>query len=220
MPLCFLLSCRENIKVQRLSVEEGKKFEKFNFKKIWTLDLYGGWCLALPQGVVCSELLDRSYKESQLKLYDYSGRLIKERKLIHGDVPTEIRVWNFPSVWVSSSGGILTEDNDYLKAFDPETLEIETIAKLSNVIEGYGSKYTLGRLTHTSLEEKGNRTVTSFESSGFFEDLTYYLVTYSGVFGNLSVIATEKKQNRWVGQRVRKAKRKAGWKAMSIIIIC
>jgi len=197
LSLFFLLSCGENIKVQRLSVEEGKKFEELNFKKVWEINLWSGWCLAVPQGVVCSELLDRSWKESQLKLYDYSGKLKKERKLIHGDGPNEIKAWNFDSVWLSSSGKIFSQDNNYLKALDPETLEIETIAKLSNVIEGYGSKYTFGRHGFTSLEEKGNQTVTSFESSGFYEDMTYYIVTYNDGFENLSVIAATKKEKPW-----------------------
>ena len=197
LSLFSLLSCGENIKVQRLSVVEGKKFEKLNFKKVREINIWSGWCLALPQGVVCSELLDRSWKESQLKLYDYSGKLKKERKLIHGDGPDEIKVWNFNSVWLSSSGKIFSEDNNYLKALDPETLEIKTIAKLSNVVEGYGSKYTFGRHGFTSLEEKCNQTVTSFESSGFYEDMTYYIITYQGIFDNLSVIAATKKEKPW-----------------------
>jgi len=197
LSLFFLFSCGENIKVQRLGVEEGKKFEKLDFKKVWEINLWSGWCLAVPQGVVCSELLDRSWKESQLKLYDYSGKLKKERKLIHGDGPNEIKAWNFDSVWLSSSGKIFSQDNNYIKALDPETLEIETIAKLSNVIEGYGSKYTFGRHGFTSLEEKGNQTVTSFESSGFYEDMTYYIVTYNDGFENLSVIAATKKEKPW-----------------------
>ena len=197
LSLLFLFSCGENIKVHRLRVEEGKKFEKLNSKKIWEIDLWSGWCLAFPQGVICSELLDRSWRESQLKLYDYSGKLKKERKLIHGDGPDEIRVWNFPSVWLSSSGMIFSKDNNYLKTLDPETLEIETIIKFSNVIEGYGSKYTFGLHGFTSLEEKNNRTVTSFESTGFYEDMRYYIVTYERIFENLSVIASTKKEKPW-----------------------
>ncbi|MDH5385797.1 MAG: hypothetical protein OEY18_13935, partial [Candidatus Aminicenantes bacterium] len=175
-----------------------------NFTKVGEVDLWSGWCLALPQGVICSELLDRSWRESQLKLYDYSGKLKKERKLTHGDGPDEIKAWNFDSVWVSSSGKILSEDNNYLKSLDPNTLEIETIAKLSNVVEGYGSKFIFGRGGFTSLEEKGNRTVTSFESTGFFENMTYYIVTYEGVFKNLSVIAETKKEKPWTWPYLKK----------------
>jgi hypothetical protein len=192
LPVFFLLCCGGRNMDQRLSIEEGKKFEKLNFKKVWQADLYGGWCLAVPQGIVCSELHDRSYKESQLKLYDWSGKLLKERKLIHGDGPKEIRVWNSNTVWLSSSGKILTEDNDYLKSLDPEILEIDTICKLSNVIKGFGAKYTFGRLSYASWEEKDGRVVTSFESSGFYEDMTHYIVTYDGVFEDLRVLAEVK----------------------------
>lgn len=65
------------------------------------------------------------------------------------------------------------------------------------MIEGYGSIYTFGRHGFTSLEEKGNQTVTSFESSGFYEDMTYYIVTYNDGFENLSVIVTTKKEKPW-----------------------
>jgi len=197
LSLLSLFSCSENIKIQRLRVEEGKKFERLNFTKAGEITLWSGWCLALPQGLICSELLDRSWRESQLKLYDYSGKLKKERKLIHGDGPDEIRVWNFPTIWVSSSGKVFSQDNNYLKILDPDTLEIETIAKFSNVIEGYGYKYTFGLHGFTSLEEKDNHIVTSFESTGFYEDMTYYIVTYEGVFKNLSVIAVTKKEKPW-----------------------
>jgi len=207
LSIFLLISCGENIKVQRLSVEEGKRFDKLNFKKVDEITLWSGWCLALPHGVMCSELLDRSRRESQLKLYDYYRKLKKERKLIHGDGPDEIRVWDFLSVWLSSSGKIFSRDNNYLKATDPETLEIETIVKFSNVIEGYGSKYSFGLHGFTSLEEKNNRTVTSFESTGFYEDMTYYIVAYEGIFENLSVIAETKKEKPWTRSRSNRKKR-------------
>ena len=208
LPLLFLLCCGRNMKAQRLYIEEGKKFEDLNFKKLWQIDLYGGWCLALPRGFICSELLDRSYKESQLKVYDYSGKLIKERRLIHGDGPDEIKAWNFNNVWLSSSGKILTEDNNYLKSLNPETLEIKTICKLSNVIEGYGSKYTLGWHSFTSLEENDGRIITSFESPAFFEDMTYYFVLCESGFENLSVLARTKKPKPLVWAKLEERKKK------------
>jgi hypothetical protein len=107
--LALSFSCDHRAEIQTLDVEAGKTFDGLRFAKIFQIDLYGGWCLALPQGFICSELLDRSYKESQLKAFDYSGKLIKERRLVHGDGPNEIKVWNFNSVWLSPSGKILTE---------------------------------------------------------------------------------------------------------------
>src|SRR4030043_1397107 len=208
--LALAFSCGRQAEIQTLEVEQGKTFAALSFKKVFQIDLYGGWCLALPQGFICSELLDRSYKESQLRLYDQSGKLIKERRLVHGDGPGEIRVWNFSTVWVSSSGKILTEDNAYLKSLDPETFEIETICKLSNAIQGYGSRYTFGRLSYAFPEEHRGRTVTSFESTGFYEDMTYHIMTYDGVFANLRALARVKMARPLDWQKLDERKRKNG----------
>jgi len=216
LPLFFLLSCGGRVEDQRLNVKEGKKFEKLNFRKVWQIDLYGGWCLALPRGFICSELLDRSYKESQLKVYDESGKLIRERKLVHGDGPDEIKVWNFNNVWLTSSGKIITEDNNYLKSLDPETLEIETTCKLSNVIEGYGSQYTLGWHSFTSLEENAGEIVTSLESSAYYEDVTYYLVACDEDFKNLSVLAKANKPEPLVWAKLEERKKSNGkWESIT-----
>ena len=114
------------------------------------------------------------------------------------------------NIWLSSFGKILTEDDNYLKSLDPETLEIETICKLSNAIEGYGSKYTFGRLSYAFLEESEGRTVTSFESSGFYEDMTYHIVIYNGAFTNLRVLAKAKKARPLDWQKLDERKRKNG----------
>jgi hypothetical protein len=210
LAISLVSSCGRRAEIQTLDVEQGKTFAGLKFKKVFQIDMYGGWCLALPREFICSELLDRSYKESQLKVYDYSGKLIKERRLIHGDGPDEIKAWNFNTVWLSSSGKILAVDNNYLKSLDPETLEVETICKLSNVIEGYGSKYTLGWHSFTSLEENGGRTITSFESSGYYEDMTYYIVICQRTFENLSVLARAKRPRPLVWLKLEERKRENG----------
>jgi hypothetical protein len=219
--MCFFLlalgiCCDRRAEIQTLEVNQGKKFEGLRFKKVFQADLYGGWCLALPRGFICSELLDRSYKESQLKLFDPSGQLIKERRLVHGDGPDEIRVWNFNNVWLLSSGKIFTEDNNYLKTLDPETLEIGTIGKLSNVVDGYGSKYTMGWNSFTALDENNGRIVTSFESSAFYEDMTYYIVICDAGFKNFSVLAKAKKPKPLVWAKLEERKKNKG-KLESII---
>ena len=213
--ICLLVisvvsSCGRRAEIQTLDIEQEKTFAGLRFKKIFQIDLYGGWCLALPRGFICSELLDRSYKESQLRRYDESGKLVKERRLVHGDGPNEIKLWNSTNVWLSSSGKILTAHNDYLKSLDPDTLEIETICKLSNVIEGYGGKYVLGWHSGTSLEENEGRTVTSFESTGFYEDMTHYIVTYDNAFKNLRVLARVKMARPLDWQKLDERKRKNG----------
>jgi len=209
-------SCGRRTEIQTLKVEQGKTFAGLSFNKVFQIDLYGGWCLALPRGFICSELLDRSYKESQLKVYDESGTLIRERKLVHGDGPDEIKAWNFNNVWLSPSGKIFTEDNNYLKSLDAETLEIETICKLSNVIEGYGSKYTMGWNSFTSLEENEGRIATSFESSAFYEDMTYYIVTCDAGFKNLSVLAKAQKPKPLVWAKLEERKKSNGkWESVT-----
>jgi len=193
--LFSLLSYGESIKILKLSVEEGKRFEKFSFKKIWEMSFFsGGWCLPCAQGIVCDEVLDRTGKEFEFKLYDYSGKLVKERKMVGGEGPDEIDFHGWDRFRISSSGKIFVHGSTYLKAFDPETLKIETIVKYSNVIEGYESKYTFGLPGSSSIEEKNNRTVTFCGSIAFYEDLTYYIVTYNGIFENFSVIASAKKE--------------------------
>jgi hypothetical protein len=212
----IVFSCGRRAEIQTLHVEEGKRFDGLRFRKVFQIDLYGGWCLALPGRFVCSELLDRLYKESQLKVYDSSGKLVKERRLIHGDGPDEIKVWNFNNVWLSTSGKILTEDNNYLKSLDPETLEIKTICKLSNVIEGYGSRYTLGWHSYTSLEENDARVATSLESSAYYEDMTYYIVTCDAGFKHLLVLARAKKPKPLVWAKLEERKKNNGkWESIT-----
>jgi len=214
--LALVISCGPQAEVQTLEVKQEKTFTGLRFEKIFQIELFGGWCLALPRGFISSELLDRSYKESQLRLFDESGKLIKERKLVHGDGPNEIKVWNFNNVWLSNSGKILTEDNNYLKSLDPETLEIETICKLSNIIDGYGSKYTMGWNSFTSLDESNGRIATSLESSAFYEDMTYHIVTCDATFKNLFVLAKAQKPKPLVWAKLEERKKNNGkWESIT-----
>jgi hypothetical protein len=187
---------------------EGKKFNALQFTKIWETDLYGRWCLACPNGVVGNEILDRNDREYRFIHYDYAGKIIKERRVAAGQGPDEIQGIGLDTVWLSPSGKIHCIDNDYLKTIDPETLQIETLAKISNVIDGYGGRYTLGRISGTSLEERDGRIVTSFESSGFPYDFEYYLVGWTGVFEKFSVFATGKKEKPWTWKKLEESRGK------------
>jgi hypothetical protein len=192
--ISMLFSCRREKAIQTLNVEPGKEFTGFQMTKIWEKELYGRWCLPCPNGIVCSELTDRSNREYEFYLYDYSGRLVKERRVAAGQGPDEVQVGNLDTVWLSTSGKILIMDlGGYVKAMDPETLEIQTVLKLSNVIPGYGSRFNDGWISGTSWEEKAGRIVTTFESTGFHEDLTYYLVSFADSFLDFRIHATEKK---------------------------
>lgn len=206
--LFSLIKCGLNATAWRLAAENGKKFEKLSFTKVWQKDFLGRWCLACPSGVVVNELTDRTGREYLFSLYDYQGNKKKEKLMAQGQGPSEIQVLSLDTVWLSSNGKIKCIDNGYLKSIDPETLEIETIAKLSNVIKDYGSRYTFGRITSSPIEERDNRIVTSFESSGFPEDFRYYLVSSTGVFDNLSVIATETKEKPLSWAKLEESKKK------------
>jgi hypothetical protein len=163
-----------------------------------------------PEKIVCLELLDKSYKQYRFNLYNSSGDLIKDKQVLSGDGPDEIRGASMDSVWLSSSGQIHCEDNDYIKSIDPETFQITTIAKLSNVVKGYGSKFTLGRQTGTTIEEQGGQIITTFESPGFYENLTYYLVKLGSDFQSLSILSEFKKERPWTWQKLDERKKRAG----------
>jgi hypothetical protein len=207
--MVFAFSCDSGTRIQKLHVEERKKFDALDFVKIFQIDLYGRWCLACPNGIVCSENLDRNNREYKFSLYNYSGALIRDRRILAGQGPTDIQGGNLNTVWLSSSGKIFCLDvGDYLKTIDPETLEVETIAKLSNVIDSYGSRFTTGRISGTLLEEKDGRIVTTFESSGFPEDFTYYLVSFTSAFQNFAVIVTERKEKPLAWKKLEASRRK------------
>lgn len=206
----LLFSCRQGTTTQKLAVEERNRFEALDFVKIFRIELYGRWCLPCQQGILCSELTDRTNRAYRFSLYDYSGALIRTREVLAGQGPTEIQIGTLETVWLSPTGKIFCLDGDYLKSIDPENLKIETIVKLSNVVHGYGSRFDLGRISGSSLEEKDGQLVTTFESSGFPDDFTYYLVHCSETFQNLSVIASAKKEKPLSWKKMEESRQKGG----------
>lgn len=88
---------------------------------------------------------------------------------------------------------LFIDNTGYLKSLDLDNFEINTIVKHSNVIKDYGSRYVLGRHSFTSFEMNGETTITSFESTRFYENLKYYLVEYNGIFEDFRVITALKK---------------------------
>jgi len=191
--ICFFVCCGTDSTIQKLKVEDGKRFEGINIEKIWEGELYGRLVLALPQGILLDEIQDKVGNEHKLMLFDYNGNLIKEKILVSGEGPNEVTVITLENVWLSPSGKIICQDNNYLKTIDPETFEIQTLEKISNVVKGYGHEYTFGRQTPTCFEERDGRTVTTLESTGFFENLTYYIASYENVLENFSIICKTKK---------------------------
>lgn len=199
LSILLLNGCRREPKIAKLALEEGKAFKEFRFVEVCRKEFdWVRWCLPFPKYTVCLELLDKSYREYRFNLYDSSGELVKEKRVQSGDGPDEIKVLSMDSVWLSSSGQIRCVDSGYfLKSIDPETFKITTIVKLPNVINGYGDKFVDGRHSETSFEEKDGQIITSFESTGFYENLTYYLVKCGSDFQDLSVIAEFRKEKPW-----------------------
>ena len=186
--LSSLFACGPRPEDQTLSVEEGKIFRGVQIEKIWEKELYGRLVLALPQGVFCDEIQDVMGREHKFQFFDYGGRLIREKSLLAGQGPEEVTVVTTANTWLSSAGDIMVEDNDYLKRIDPETFEVRTLAKFVNVVKGFGSRFIFGRHTLTSFEEHGDRTVTTFESAGFYENMTCYIASYKGLLEDFSII--------------------------------
>lgn len=202
----LLISCGDQIQFHKLSVDKGKKFDRLNFKKIWEIDFpFANACFPCPNGILFIEIMDRGWSEFKLHLYDYSGELKKQRILKSGQGPNEIQALNYNTAWISSSGKINFIDiGDYHKILDPETFEIETVSKLSNVIKGYGYKYTFGRISSTSLENNGKYVITSFESTAFPENFTYFIGKSSDTFDNLSIITIARKVEPWTWVKLNK----------------
>ncbi len=185
--------CSKKKKSQTLLITKTKVFDKLKIKKIFESGFSGRICLPCSSGIICDELMNRTGSELMLKLFDYSGKMIKEKRIKSGDGPDEIRILGFDTTWVSASGKIYCIDNDYLKSIDINGFKIETLFKFSNMIDGYGTKYLFSFYGGSSLEEKDDQIVTSFESTGFYENLNYYIVLFNGLFKNLKIISASRK---------------------------
>ncbi len=211
LSILLMNACRKEPEIAKLAVEDGKQFNGFRFVEVWKKEYdWLKFCIPFPERILCLELLDKSYREYRFNLYDSSGELVKEKRFPSGEGPDEIQVVGMDSVWLSPSGQIRCIDNEYLKSIDPETFQVTTIAKLANVVKGYGSKFTVGRQTGTSFEEKDGQIITTFESTGFHENLTYYLVKSGGDFQDLTVLAEFKKERPWTWQKQAERKMQGG----------
>src|SRR4030042_7049527 len=202
----FILSCGPKPKECTLAVEEGKIIGGLRIEKIWEKELYGRLVMALPQGVFCDEIQDMMGREHKFQLFADAGHLVNERSMVSGQGPDEVTVVTKDNTWLSSTGQIMVEDNNYLKTIDPESFKVRTLAKFTNVIKGFGGKFTFGRATGTTFEENGNRTVTTFESAGFYENMTYHIGTYKNLLEDFSIIRKVKmpKPLAWVKLEERK----------------
>ncbi len=211
LSILLMSACGREAEVAKLAVEDGKQFTGFRFVEVWRKEFdWVKFCLPFPESILCLELLDKGYREYRFNHYDSSGNLVKEKRVLSGDGPDEIKVVNMDSVWLSSSGQIHCVDNDYIKAINPETFQVTTLTKLFNVVKGYGSKFDVGRQSSTFFEEKDGQIITTFESTGFYRNLTYYVVKLGSDFQDLSVLSELKKEKPWTWHKHEERKRRAG----------
>lgn len=196
--LSLFISCGGQIREHKLILDKDKEFDNLSFNKIFEIDFpFILACFPCPNGILCIEILDRSWSEFKFHLYDYSGKLKKEKLIKSGQGPNEMRALDYNTVWISSGKIHFIDVDNYYKILDPESFEIKTVSKLSNVIKGYGSKYTFGNLGLTSLENEDEYIITSFESTAFYDDLTYYILKSKTTFDDLSIITKAKKMKPW-----------------------
>lgn len=211
LSILLMNTCRKEPEIAKLAVEDGRQFNGFRFVEVWKKEYdWLKFCIPFPERILCLELLDKSYREYRFNLYDSSGELVKEKRFPSGEGPDEIQVVGMDSVWLSPSGQIRCIDNEYLKSIDPETFQVTTIAKLANVVKGYGSKFTVGRQSGMSFEEKDGQIITTFESTGFYKNLTYYVVKLGSDFQDLTVLAEFKKEKPWTWLKLEERKKRAG----------
>lgn len=198
LTLTFLLLLFVDCKKENtLSVEVEKKFSRLRFEKIGQIMLYyGQWCIPTKNELLCNQVVDPLRRAYKLILYDLSGNIKREKLIKSGEGPEEIM--GIQQTWISENGDVLCIDNNYLKTIDTKTLEIRAIAKLSNLIDGYMRKYIFQRFSSPSFEIGNSSIVTSFESTGYPEDLTYYIVKFEGLFDKLKIIAKLKKKREAV----------------------
>jgi len=203
----LFISCENQIHERKLAVEKDKHFHKLNFRKIWEIEFpFIHACFPCPNGILCVEIMDRGWSEFKFHLYDYSGKLIKEKLIKSGNGPNEMRVLDYHTAWISSGKIHFIDIGSYHKILDPKSFEIKTVSKLSNVIKGYGNKYTIGKFGLTSLENSGEYIITSFESTAFHENFTYYIAKSKETFDDLSIITKAKKTEPWTWYKLGESK--------------
>ncbi|MBD3155357.1 MAG: hypothetical protein GF368_01745 [Candidatus Aenigmarchaeota archaeon] len=192
--LLSLLSCGEPPELIR--IEEGKKFIRWEAVKEFEIQRrYLKWILPIKGEFFGMQVSERDEKEYKLFICNASGEEINKTVVKNGQGPNEITGLVTETLMLSKDGRTINfyDGGYYLKSIDTESLEISTIGKISNRINKYGSQYYIGHQGTTSLETNNDLTITSFESTGFFKNHVYYLVTYKGFFNGFRVITPLKK---------------------------
>ncbi len=191
----FIINCKDNSisSIIQLSMEKGVEFKNLKFEKIFDFIHYKPkWCVPFQDRVICKVAVDMNESSYIFFIYDYNKRLIKEKKIKGGIAPDETAA-SLSSMIISAEENkiIYVDANDYIKSLDINTLEIQTIGKVSNIVKGYRSKFRIGGWG--SPERNGKTVITTFESSSFEEDFEYYFVKFNNLFKDFRIIYKSKK---------------------------
>lgn len=193
--LVLLVSCKESIPIFKLEYKEDSNYSHIQFEKVFEMFYYQGIEFAIPyQDKVVVLITDRG-KGHKLLIYDYLGKIIKEKTVEGGEGPEEIGGTSFHSIIQINQREIVFVDiRDYIKSINPTTLEMKTLGKLSNLIKGYGRKHRYPRYSLTSIERKESLCIAGFASTGFWDNGRYYFVKFNGLFENFRIISSAKKE--------------------------
>lgn len=216
LALIFLISCKNKVPILKLEYRENKVFKNVQLEKIFEITHIGSifWAIPFSDKVVVMIPEGRGVAFN-IFIYDFSGKIIKERTIRGGEGPDELREISAEDIIFFNENEILSveELRGYIKSIDLNTLEVRTIAKLSNILKGYGSKYVIPRFALNSIERYGKSCILGFIDSddNYFENGKYYFVKFDGLFENFKLISTAKKKtmkllNRKIKEEVRRKK--------------
>jgi hypothetical protein len=199
-----LISCSGNHanRNTELRVEEGKLYTDFIYRPVFDLKLkYCRWCVPIPEGFICNQVSEKDEKSYNFIIFNEKGEEIRRKTVLNGNGPNDIEGIVSETVSLSPDNKSLTfiDGGYYYKEIDLTSLNVRTKCKITNNLSHYGSKYYIGRQGTTNYEVHGHLIITSFESTGFYDDDIYYLVESDLEFKNARQIASLKKDYpQWI----------------------
>lgn len=194
----FLIAFCSNSKkeTQSLEFDDQTQFPGFKLHKLTDITLpYGQFCKPFSDGLICLDVMDVARTQYKVLKYDFHGNLIKERILSSGQGPDQIFAINEHLIWNSADGKLIFFiDSGYLKVLNPESLEIDTMLKLSNKVKAYGSKFNFRALDFNSIERYEDNFVSAVQLPGWRLKGSYYLVRFRDNFDDFTIISSMKKK--------------------------
>ncbi len=203
-------ACKNQVSThKKLVVEEGRAFHGLEFRKVFEITLhYCKWCFPTNKGVLCLQSLDSQNKKFRLTLFDFSGNVVKQKDFLTGQGPDEMAASIFACAWVREDMNevIAIDVGEYVKAIDPASLTIRTIAKPEL------RKFFFCRTAAPHcVEERSNRIMMAMDSAGFYVDDTYYIVEWDRMFKMFKNFRVIKKLKKINPQRLEAKKKRVSY---------